>query len=351
VNGMTDEVVLPSERACTLAEQLLVAAGAPLSPARTVALHLVDAELCGARSHGLQRVAQYAAEMAAGEIDAGAEPLVSGEGATRRVDGRRGFGQVAGVAAVESLRRAVAQHGLGFVTVRNTGHAGRLGAYVEPLAAGGMVAIAVCSGPRDGHRVAPFGGIEGRFATNPIAWAAPRAGAAPVVSDFSTSATAEGQIRLLRALGHSAPAGALHTAGGEPTDDPGVLYGDPPGTLQPLGGEVFGYKGTGLGWLVEVLATLLAGDDPTDPQRVGNNLALIGIRGDGDLPGRVSGLAAYVHSSPPRAGVARVLLPGEREQAVRASASEVRLPPSTVAALRALAARLESPIEAVLKGA
>jgi uncharacterized oxidoreductase len=351
VNGTTDEVVLPSERACALAEQLLSAAGAAAGHARTVALHLVDAELCGARSHGLQRVPQYAAEIAAGEIDPRAEPQVFGSGARWRVDGRRGFGQVAGGAAVECLRGAVAQHGLGFAAVHDAGHAGRIGAYVEALAADGMVAIAVCSGPKSGHRVAPYGGVEGRLSTNPIAWAAPREGEAPMVSDFSTSATAEGQIRLLRALGRVAPSGALHTAEGEPTGDPAALYTDPPGTLQPLGGEVFGYKGTGLALLVEVLATLLAGDDPTDPSRVGNNLALIGIDGDDDLPARVSGLAAYIRSSRPRAGVAGVLLPGEREQAARASVPEVRLPASTVEALRALATQLETPIEAMLTGA
>jgi LDH2 family malate/lactate/ureidoglycolate dehydrogenase len=351
VDGMTDEVILPSGRATAVAAQLLAAAGAPPKHARTVALHLVDAEMCGARSHGLQRVPQYAAEIAAGEIDPSAEPAVDGGGARWLVDGRRGFGQVAGAAAVECLRSTVGELGLAFVGVHNTGHAGRIGAYVEALAAEGMVAIAVCSGPRSGHRVAPFGGIEGRLATNPIAWAAPRAGEAPLVSDLSTSSTAEGQIRLLRALGRSAPNGALQTATGEPTDDPAALYTSPPGTLQPLGGEVFGHKGTGLGLLVEVLATLLAGDDPTDAQRVGNNLALIGIGGGDDLAARVAGLAAYVRSSPPRRGVSAVLLPGEREQTARASATAVHLPPSTVQGLRALALELGSPIEPLLSSA
>jgi LDH2 family malate/lactate/ureidoglycolate dehydrogenase len=350
LNARTGDLLLTSERAAELAEQLLAAAGALPSHARAVALHLVDAEECGARSHGLQRVPQYAAEIAAGEIDPRSEPVVEGSGARWRIDGRNGFGQVAGSAAVACVRRAADEHGLAFATVRAAGHAGRIGAYVEALAADGMVALAVCSGPLSGHRVVPYGGIEGRLSTNPIAWAAPRAGGPPLVSDFSTSATAEGQIRLLRSLGRPAPSGALQTSAGEATDDPSALYTDPPGTLLPLGGETFGYKGTGLGLLVEVLATLLAGEDSTDASRVGNNLALLGIRGEAGLAERVSGLAAYVGSSPPRRGVAAVLLPGEREQETRAT-SGVRLPPPTVEALLALAARLGSPIDGILTGA
>src|SRR6185295_3601784 len=106
--------------------------------------------------------------------------------------------------------------------------------------------------------VAPFGGIEGRLATNPIAFAIPN-GSTPVVADFATSAMPEGRVRTARNTGRRLPDGVLQDASGRATDDPTVLYEEPEGTLLPLGGPLFGHKGYAMAILVEAMATLLAG--------------------------------------------------------------------------------------------
>ena len=113
----------------------------------------------------------------------------------------------------------------------------------------------VCSGPRSGHWVAPFGGLEGRLSPNPIAFACPVAEGPPLTGDFSTSVVPEGVVRSLRNRGARTPEGALRDAAGRPTTDPAVLYGEPRGALQPLGGD-FGYRGTALALMVELLAAL-----------------------------------------------------------------------------------------------
>lgn len=341
---MSADILLAPAAAERLAGALLGAAGATPANAETVAAHLVDAELAGMRSHGLQRVPQYVAEIERGEIAPAARPVVEGSGSLRRVNGRRTFGQVAAVAAVQVVERAAREHGVALVTVHEAGHAGRIGAYVESLANAGLVALAFCSGPRSGHRVAPFGGRAGRLATNPISWAAPSAGGEPPVADLSTSTTAEGQVRLLRELGRRAPAGMLRTAAGEPTDDPADLYTDPPGTIEPLGGELYGYKGTALALLVEVMATLLAGEESDDGGRVGNNLALLAIRGDARLGARVDRLASYVRSSPTRAGIETVQMPGDRERAARRAADGVAVPGSVWRALEQLGQHFGVPV-------
>ncbi|RXL51382.1 oxidoreductase, partial [Citrobacter sp. AAK_AS5] len=74
--------------------------------------------------------------------------------------------------------------------------------------------IAVCSGPRTGHWVAPFGGREGKLSTNPIAFACPVAGGDPIVADFSTSVVPEGVVRSLRNRGLPTPEGAIRDAEG-----------------------------------------------------------------------------------------------------------------------------------------
>ena len=58
-----------------------------------------------------------------------------------------------------------------------------------------------------------------------------------------------------------------------------MLYATPRGAIQPLGGA-FGYRGTALGILVDVLAALLADDEADDPKREGSNLAMLAIAAD-----------------------------------------------------------------------
>jgi LDH2 family malate/lactate/ureidoglycolate dehydrogenase len=330
---------LSAEQATELAVEILVAYGAPPETARAVAGHLVDADRAGVGSHGLLRIPQYVDEVIAGEIDPMALPSVrDGHGGRVNLEGRRCFGQVAGEAAVEHGMRLAGAHGLGLVTVRQCGHAGRIGAYAERLGSAGYLSMIFCSGPRSGHRVAPFGGREGRLATNPIAFSVPTSGA-PIVGDFSTAAAPEGRIRALRNLGLEAFPSTLLDAEGVPSLDPEVLYRTPPGTIMPLGGEQLGHRGFALGLLVEAVATLLTGDETADPGRVGNNLAFVVIAVDAGYRGRADLMSEYILSSRPRDG-ARVALPGTLEREHRAQAAEVVVEDSTWVAIAERAERV-----------
>jgi hydroxycarboxylate dehydrogenase B len=297
-----------------LCRALLETAGATGAHASTVIDHLIEADALGLKSHGVMRVPQYLDDIAAGGIDPRAAPIFTRPAPARAsCDGGKGFGQVVGLAmAVEAIALARSA-GVAFVTGRHMGHTGRIGAYAEAIAAEAMVGVAVCSGPRSGHWVAPFGGRDGRLATNPIAYALPVKGGAPIVADFSTSVVPEGVVRALRNRGLAVPDGALRDAAGRRTTDPAVLYATPRGAIQPLGGD-FGYRGTALGILVDVLAALLAGDDTDDTAREGSNLAILAIATDGAFAERAGRMSAYLHSSPPLEAARPVLLPGEREQ-------------------------------------
>jgi uncharacterized oxidoreductase len=325
--------------ATTLAAAILEAAGADAANARIVAEHLVESDLRGVRSHGLMRVDQYVVEMTRGEIDGRARPeIASAQGARVLIDGKRGFGQVAGACAVDQAGSVAAAYGVGLAIVHRAGHAGRIGAYVEQAAAAGNVAIGFCSGPRSGHRVAPFGGVDGRLSTNPIAFAFPGDNG-PVVADFSTSTVPEGVVRRLRDLGLPAPDGSIQDASGTPSSDPAVLYTDPPGTILPLGGPLFGHKGYALGLLVEAMTTLLAGEDASDPERLGNNLTLCVVAGDEDVVSVGQSLARYVRSSRPANPERPVLLPGDPERSARLGSANVSIDEPTWDALSALTAR------------
>src|SRR5207248_2405619 len=140
--------------------------------------------------------------------------------------------------------------GLAAGTLKHCGHIGRLGEYAEAVASHGMAFLATVNNHGFGRAVAPPGGTEGRIGTNPLCLAAPTKGQ-PVILDIGTSVCAEGKVRVCFNKGLPAPDGWLLDSKGQPTTDPGVLYHDPRGTIQPLGGTQ-AYKGFGIGLLLDM---------------------------------------------------------------------------------------------------
>jgi LDH2 family malate/lactate/ureidoglycolate dehydrogenase len=319
---------------------ILEAAGASAENAGVVAEHLVGSDARAVHSHGLLRVPQYVADLESGEIDGLATPVVSSVlGGRVAIDGRRSFGQVAGRLAVAEAAAAAELLGVGLAATSRAAHAGRIGAYTEALARRGLVALAFCSGPRSGHRVAPFGGVEGRLSTNPISFAFPTDGD-PVVADFSTSTVPEGVVRRLRDLGAPAPPGALQDAEGRPTDDPASLYRKPPGTIRPLGGDVFGHKGYALALLVEAMTTVLCAEDPAGEERFGNNLTLLAVAADAGVAASGAGLERYLRATRPARPGGEVLLPGDPERRALAAGPAIRVDVEVWRAVVAVGERL-----------
>ncbi len=239
-------VTLAGDDLEALAAELLVAAGAPPEPARWVAELLVRAEAAGHGSHGLRLLPKYARRCRAGEIRADAEPVIErDEGATLALDGRLAFGQVAARSAVDLAVERARRHGVAVVTLRRSGHTGRLADYVERAAAAGAIAIMAANDSGASQVVAPHGSLEPRLATNPIAVGIPRARPPHLVLDIATSVASSGEIELRKALGNPIPAS---WAVGE--------------TLLPAAG----HKGYGLALVVDVLAGVLSGAGFSEPE-------------------------------------------------------------------------------------
>ena len=333
-------VRISSTEARSLASGLFVAAGASAGNAATVADHLVQSDEMGIDSHGLNRVTQYVAEIENEQLDPRADPIVTQVSPTHsQVDGGGGFGQVACMAAVRAVQLSAQEYGMGIATVSGVGHTGRLGAYTEPLARQGNVAMAFAAGAKRFHWMSPFGGREGRMSTNPISWAAPST-SDPLVADFSTSTTPEGRVRLWRDTGEPAPPDVIIDADGAPSNDPEDLYADPRGWLLPLGGLRHGHKGYALALLSETMATLLGGDTSASDER-GNNLTVLAIKGDPGLAGRVTETIAYMRSAEPINPAHPVLVPGEIEMGNARGRTTIDLSPATWDRLKASAKSLD----------
>jgi len=169
-------------------------------------------------------------------------------------------------------------------------------------------------------RVAPPGGRAPRLSTNPLAIGVPH-GDAPLVLDFSTSATAEGKVRVKKIAGQPCPEGWLIDNQGRPTTDPNVLYANPPGAILPMGGAQ-AYKGFGLGLMIEILTGALSGGSCAKEvpyPRKGNCVFFLLIDparfgGREHFAREVEALVTYVRSCPRVEGVEEILLPGDPER-------------------------------------
>lgn len=300
--------------------ELFEAAGCSVEDARTVVDHLVESNLFGHDSHGAIRFYEYVGHVREGRFQARATPRIVRETpCTAVVDGGGAMGQVGATFATALAIRKAREHGTGTVALRNTSHVGRAGAYPLMAAREGMMGLAFVNAGRLGYQIAPFGGLDGRLSTNPIAFAAPRRGADPILVDMTTSVVAEGKVRLAINQGKRVPEGWLIDHAGRPTTDPKDFAGDPPGAILPMGGVV-AHKGYGMSFVVELLGGTLSGEGCAAGERTmksnGVLLTVYRIEHFADLDDyyeEVEGLIRHVQSSRVAPGFREILVPGEPE--------------------------------------
>jgi (2R)-3-sulfolactate dehydrogenase (NADP+) len=217
--------------------------------ARIVARALVGAEADGQLGHGLVRVPSYAEQARVGKIDGFAKPEISGSGGARRVNAGTGFAYPAIELALETLVPLVREMGVVSAGIYASHHCGQAGRHVERLAESGLVAFAYANTP---SAMAFHGGTRSRLGTDPLAFAAPVPGRAPLVIDMALSVVARSKIVAAKAKGEPIPEGWAVDEGGQPTTDATKALA---GTLLPIGGP----KGSALALIVEILCGALAG--------------------------------------------------------------------------------------------
>jgi len=234
-----------------LAREALEGAGASLDNAASVARSTKLAERDGIRSHGLLYVPIYAEHVACGKVDGRAEPTVeqTRPGAIR-VDARSGFAHPAIDAGWGAFTDSVRDCGVAAMTVHNSYNCGVLGHHAERLAEQGLLGMCFTHAPAS---IAPVGGSKPVIGTNPFAVAVPDGdGGAAIVIDQSASVIAKSEIMLRARAGDPIePHWALDDQG-RPTTDAALAL---KGSMAPSGG----YKGFGVGLMVEILASCLAG--------------------------------------------------------------------------------------------
>jgi len=357
---MTDTMRQPISAAALrdVVARIIVGAGSTPPEADQVAANLVLANLSGHDSHGVGMVPRYVDAVRQGGLVPNAAATIAMDiGTMLALEGNRGYGQVVGVQAMELAMQRAHAHGSCIMTLSNAHHLGRIGHFAEMAVAQGLVALHFVN-VLSRAVVAPWGGADGRFGTNPCCIGIPLTrsqpgapGAGPphvgaarsghdaahgatsaeahFILDFATSRVAQGKMRVAHNKGETVAPGTLIDEHGRPTTNPGVVV--VPQSNGLLGALLtFGeYKGYGMAVACELLGGALSGggtwhrdNDPAvravlngmltiliDPARLGTEAA---------FAQEAVAFVDWLRAGPVASGFESVLIAGDPERTARA---------------------------------
>ena len=323
------------------------AAGADPEPTAIVVNHLIDANLAGHDSHGVQHIPGYVSQIESGGIKPNARPSIQRETpVSALVDGQWTFGQVSARFAIDLAVAKAKASGVAVVGVIRCTHIGRLGTYATIAAREGVFAMITTGNLSD--MTVPFGGRRGAFGTNPFSFGFPAGERPDIMVDFATSAIAGGKVAVAQAKHEQVMPGALLDKEGNPTTDPDAL--DNGGMLLPFGA----HKGSALAALSALLSTILVpGSEYSDGFGLpGTFILAINselFRDRATVEREADEAIARIKSVPPAAGFSEVMVPGEPEvrSAERRGREGIPVPEDTWAEIRATADRLGVKVDLV----
>ena len=239
-------------------KELLQRVGAEQSKAETVAEILLEGDLMGHTTHGMQMLRKYLDELEQGKMKGEGDPIIiSDNGSALCWDGCYLPGPWLTVMAIEKAMGRLEKYPVVTAVIQRSHHIASLASYPKIATDRGFMMLLVCSDPST-ECVAPYGGITPVYTPDPLAAGIPTAGK-PIIIDISMSTVALGPSMRMRKEDRLSPQPWYLDGHGNPTGDAGVLFQDPPGSILPLGGVDLGYKGFALGLLIEALTSALGG--------------------------------------------------------------------------------------------
>jgi uncharacterized oxidoreductase len=305
-------------------EAIVLAGGSDAREAKIVAENLVTANLTGHDSHGVGMIPRYIESLLEGGLKVNQHPKIAFDGgAMLSLDGQSGYGQVIGLEAMEIGITRAKQHGMCVMGLGRSHHLCRIGQWAEQAVAAGLISLHFTN-VISRSIVAPFGGADARFGTNPMTVGIPIPNEPPFILDMATSAVAQGKIRVAHNKREKVSADWLIDDKGNPTPDPAF------GVIEPFGAlRTFGlHKGYGLAVVCELLGGALTGggtwhSDDRSKKRVWNGMLTILIdpkrMGTADVFGtETTAFLESLRKSPVAPGVDKVRIAGEPERETRA---------------------------------
>lgn len=295
---------LEVDRFREVCEDIFLSHGFDKREAETTADEIVDAEMRGIKSHGASIVPEI---VGWGETESGDIEVEREESACAFIRGNGSIGPVVAEKAMDMAIEKAGQNGIGVVGVNNEYPFITAGYNPRRAAEEGFIGI---NWSAASSKVALYGSSEGIIGTNPIGIGVP-ADEFPLVLDMAVTETAAADIRRAKKLGEQIPGGVAIDDEGDVTRDPGEAI---EGAMLPFGG----YKGSGLGVMIELLGGAWVGGKTGRDIDGNRGMVFMAMKpglfiSKDDFMERVSSFVSEVKQSDTRPGFDQVLLPGEKE--------------------------------------
>jgi uncharacterized oxidoreductase len=329
-------------------EAIVAKGGSDAREAGMVAENLVTANLMGHDSHGIGMIPRYVDSLLEGGLLVNQHPKIQlDSGALLSLDGCQGYGQVIGHEAMAMAIERAKKHGSCVMTLGRSHHLGRIGQWGEQAVAQGLISIHFVN-VISRAIVAPYGGADARFGTNPVCIAIPLPGEPPFLLDMATSAVAQGKIRVAHNKAEKVSRDWLIDDHGNPTDDPRYGVVDPLGALRTFGL----HKGYGLALACELLGGALSGGGTEhqggdrSKKRVWNGMLAILIDPrslkSSSFEEESKAFLAALRQSPPAPGFDKLRIAGDPERETRAKRERdgIAVDPTTWKEIHAAAGKL-----------
>jgi LDH2 family malate/lactate/ureidoglycolate dehydrogenase len=318
-----------------LAHASLAQLGYDAGETQIIAAHLIDCELRGLGYSGLARILSIAERLAATPRSTRPIAIVKESAVSARLDGADQLGYLVAERATRMAIDKASSTGIAIVGAGDTWYTGMLSYYAEMAVAQDLVVMLASNAS---PWVAPHGGTEGRFGTNPICFGFP-SNRQPVIWDIGTSSIIHAQVKLAQRIGDTLPPGVAFDRDGQPTQDPEAALG---GAFAPWGG----HKGSGLAVVVHLLG-MLAGSAMMPGELREFGFVALAVRPDllgslDDYKKNVDGYADAIRSTRPVENGDPVRMPFERsiaQRAERIARDSVEVPDEVVRALREMCER------------
>jgi len=337
---------IEAEKLKNVCRAILDGAGVPGGHSEIISDNLIFADLRGVSSHGTVKLRAYINKIKAGSMSARTELQVLKENAsTILIDAGNGFGQIAGLKAMQFCISKAGRNGIGIAGIRNSNNFGAAAYLALEAVKHGMIGIVLSNAA---PTVPPWGGTQALLSTNPIAVAVPAGKEEPIVLDMATTVVARGKIRLALRNKEKIPTNWAVNSAGEPTDDPVEAL---QGFLLPIGGA----KGYGLSLVISILTGILCSplsmletnplDDASSASNFSHFLMAIDIESFvpiSEFQSRIDRLIGQIHACPRQTGIERVYLPGEPEyrKAIERDKSGIPLSSSVVREIESMASEV-----------
>lgn len=303
-------------------ENVLIGNGVPRENATIVARCLVEADLRGVDTHGMNRIPSYMARMHQGVLSPTASPTLHQiTPAVALVDGHNGFGFLAAHKGMAAAILMAQELGIGMVSVKHSNHFGMSAWVVQQAIDSGMMSLVFTN---SSPALPVWGGKSKLMGVSPIACGAPGGPRSrPFIVDMAPSVAARGKVYKALRRGEKIPKDWALDKEGKVTDDPAKAL---EGVMLPMGGP----KGSALAIMMDVFSGVLSGSafaghvtnpyDPSKPADVGH--FLVAIKPDlfmsiEEFKERMDYLYERVRGSDRMAGVDKIYFPGELEQIMK----------------------------------